>query len=147
MAKRVGCAVFLCGATEILFFADAAAQTPTSQHTPTAEEIEAEVAANILNQPLGDLKVEVLNLPAQFVHRVADRVIRSSYEDQYRIVVPDPASQPSGSSPVIASGASERRESVTPATTAGSNWVSWIVLGLGGIVIIVAGLSWRGTAK
>ena len=46
-----------------------------------------EVRGNVLNQPLGDGTVADLALPEEFVRRVADRIVRSSFEERYRIVV------------------------------------------------------------
>ena len=65
-----------------------AVQTP--QLPPTPAELELEVLANVRNQPLGDGTVDDLALPEEFLRRVADRIVRSSYEERYRIVVEDP---------------------------------------------------------
>ena len=54
---------------------------------PTPEEIEAEVLANVKGQPLGEGTVADLALPDDFLRRVADRVVRASFEERYRIVV------------------------------------------------------------
>jgi len=48
-----------------------------------------EVLENIRNQPLGDGTVADLALPEDFLKRVADRIVRSSFEERYRIVVED----------------------------------------------------------
>jgi hypothetical protein len=56
---------------------------------PTPSQIEGEVIENVKRQPLGDGTVEDLALPADFVRRVADRIVRASYEERYRIVVRD----------------------------------------------------------
>lgn len=56
---------------------------------PEAVSIEAEVLANVKAQPIGPATVEDLDLPAPFLRRVARRVIRSSFEERYRIVLPD----------------------------------------------------------
>lgn len=63
---------------------------------PTATEIELEVLENVKRQPLGDGTVEDLALPEEFLRRVADRIVRSSYEERYRIVVRDPAASGKG---------------------------------------------------
>jgi hypothetical protein len=59
---------------------------------PTPAQIEQEVFENVQKQPLGDGTVEDLALPSEFVRRVADRIVRASYEERYRIVVRDEAS-------------------------------------------------------
>lgn len=56
---------------------------------PTPAQLEQEVFENVQHQPLGDGTVEDLALPADFVRRVADRIVRASYEERYRIVVRD----------------------------------------------------------
>jgi hypothetical protein len=59
------------------------------QPVPTPAQLEEEVIENVRRQPLGDGTVEDLALPADFVRRVADRIVRASYEERYRIVVRD----------------------------------------------------------
>lgn len=54
-----------------------------------------EVLENIRNQPLGDGTVADLALPEDFLKRVADRIVRSSFEERYRIVVKDAETPPS----------------------------------------------------
>jgi hypothetical protein len=61
----------------------------TQQPPPTPAEIEMEVRQNVLGQKLGDGTVADLALPEDFLRRVADRIVRSSYEERYRIVVED----------------------------------------------------------
>ena len=56
---------------------------------PTPEAIEQEVVENVKHQPLGLGTVEDLAMPEDFLRRVADRIVRSSYEERYRIVVKD----------------------------------------------------------
>jgi hypothetical protein len=65
-------------------------QAPNAAPTPV--EIENEVLENVKHQPLGDGTVEDLALPDDFLRRVADRIVRASYEERYRIVVRDPVS-------------------------------------------------------
>jgi tetratricopeptide (TPR) repeat protein len=55
---------------------------------PGALTVEQEVAQNILNQVVGDATLECLGLPADFLRRAADRVIRESFRDRHRRVVP-----------------------------------------------------------
>jgi hypothetical protein len=61
----------------------------TAPQVPTPSQIEGEVIENVKRQPLGDGTVEDLALPADFVRRIADRIVRASYEERYRIVVRD----------------------------------------------------------
>ncbi len=46
---------------------------------------------NLRAQPVGKGTVDDLNLPEDFRRRVADRALRVSYEQRFRIVVPDAA--------------------------------------------------------
>jgi len=106
----------------------AAAQTATTG--PTPEAIEQEVLDNVRRQAVGDHQVEDLNLPESLLRRVADRVIRSSYEQRYRIVVPDSATQPADAA------ASDR---TTPADDSGAMFRRWgpRVIGLGLTLLII----------
>lgn len=76
----------LCG------LAEPAAGQAASQPGLSAA-LEREVEANILNQPLGAGTVADLNLPPEFVARVARRIIRESFESRFRIVVAEGAAQ------------------------------------------------------
>lgn len=66
---------------------------PASQ--PVSHSVEDEVVANILDQRIGDRRIADDGLPDAFVRRVADRVIRASFQDRYRIVYDD---RPGGTS-------------------------------------------------
>lgn len=59
--------------------------------------MEKEVIQNIQNQSIGIEKVEMLSLPDDYLGRVAGRVIRSSFEERFRIVVPDSQAAPTNS--------------------------------------------------
>lgn len=62
---------------------------PAPKLSPT-EMIQQEVIGNILSQRLGDGTVADLNLPREFVARIADRVTRASFNERHRIVVEVP---------------------------------------------------------
>lgn len=63
---------------------------PTTQPPPYVA-VEQEVIENVLNQRIGDHTVADLDLPRDFVEIVADRIIRESFEQRYRVVVADGA--------------------------------------------------------
>lgn len=72
---------------------------PLNRSTPPLDPglaVEAEVRANVLAQVAGAGTVADLNLPSDFVGRVADRAIRGSFYERHRAVVSDvaPASVP-----------------------------------------------------
>ncbi|MBL8878942.1 MAG: hypothetical protein JNG88_07460 [Phycisphaerales bacterium] len=86
---RVAAALALC--------LNAAAQSPTSPQPAATTQpppyigVEAEVIANVLNQPIGSHTLADLALPREFIEVIADRVIQSSFQERYRAVVRDPA--------------------------------------------------------
>jgi len=62
--------------------------------------VEAEVRGNLLSQQVGFGTVADLNLPSDFVGRVADRAIRESYFERHRAVASNAAVPEPGSAPV-----------------------------------------------
>jgi hypothetical protein len=58
-------------------------------HDTPAEAVEREVRENVRKQAVGNHSLEQFNLPPAFISRMADRIIRSSFEERYRIVVDD----------------------------------------------------------
>ncbi len=76
--------------------AQSATPAPTRPQEPTPGQIEQEVLENVEHQPLGDGTLEDLALPEAFLRRVADRIVRASYEQRYRIVVEDEGSPSAG---------------------------------------------------
>lgn len=55
--------------------------------------IEDEVLTNVKAQPVGPVTVADLAYPDEYLRRVGDRIVRSSFESRYRVVVPDPKPQ------------------------------------------------------
>ncbi len=78
---------------------------PAAHPAPPPDPIQDEVLANILCQRIGEgtcaqHTVADLHLPDAFLRRIADRVIRASFEERFRIVVargpaPSPSPEPS----------------------------------------------------
>jgi hypothetical protein len=48
-----------------------------------------QVLNNLRQSPVGGHTLEALQLPEDYLRRVADRILRSSFEQQFRVVVPD----------------------------------------------------------
>lgn len=71
----------------------APAESPTTQPASEIERLEREVMDNLRALPVGKGTVDDLNLPEDFRRRVADRALRVSYEQRFRIIVPDAASR------------------------------------------------------
>jgi len=67
----------------------AVAPAARAQSSEPPASVEEEVRANVLAQPVGDHRVADYALPDAFVARIADRVICSSYQQRYRVVVHD----------------------------------------------------------
>ena len=61
-------------------------QGPDAQRTQLEE-----VVANVQAQPLGSGTVADLALPEDLLRRLSDRILRRSFEDNFRIVVAAPA--------------------------------------------------------
>ncbi len=74
---------------------------------PAGDEvsIEQEVADNILGQVVGSSTLRSFDLPEPFVRRLADRIIRSSYRQRYRRVLPGEGDR--GATPPPGVGASD----------------------------------------
>lgn len=90
-----------------------------AQSLPVEQSVEDEVRGDILAQRVGDWTVRDLKLPDAFVRRVADRLIRASYERHFRIVVRDGAPPPTSAS-APASSTSSPSNGSTPAN------VEWV---------------------
>jgi hypothetical protein len=104
-------------------------QEPT---TPQVS-VEDEVLANVKAQQIGPATVADLALPDDFLRRVADRVIRSSFEDRYRIVVPDPKPDATKST---------TSEPSKPATTKSAGDGSVSIELMVGTVVLLALVAW-----
>jgi hypothetical protein len=105
------------------------------QQVPTPGQIEQEVFQNVLDQPLGEGTVADLALPDEFVRRVADRIVRSSYEERYRIVVKsDTTGEEAPADPPSAEEAS---------TTGPSIWIALAAAGIALVAIVATATARR----
>lgn len=100
---------------------------------------EAEVLANLKQQAVGSATVADLDMPDEYLQRVAGRILRASFEEHFRIVVPDEKSPPDKSS---LDPASTKSSGGTPAIN-GNPWPSlrWVIgggIGVCGLVIAMA---------
>jgi hypothetical protein len=93
----------------------------------TARElsVEDEVLANIQNQPVGSATIADFRLPEDFLRRYAERIIRSSFESRYRIVVPTPDHAPAPPAEAASSAPVPPTPSVPAAGAARSAWAVW----------------------
>ena len=65
--------------------ADGASADAQTINLPLREE----VFHQIQNQPVGNHTIEDYALPDEFIHRVADRIIRIQYQERFRMVYND----------------------------------------------------------
>jgi hypothetical protein len=149
---------------------DAAQRTPASQSRsasdPSARDattavaaLEDEVVANLKAQKIGSATAADLGFPDEYWRRVAGRVLRSSFEENFRIVVTDeppsdgsgdasgdPASKRSSEEPRSSSSSPAQHRSMgsgtAPASEDGSSLPFWLILaafvGCGVIVVLLA---------
>ncbi len=104
------------------------------------ESIEREIEQNIRSQPIGSHTVNDLGLSDGLIRRFRDRVVRSSFEDRFRMVVADasgtPAlatAQPATPTPSPSPPASSTPAPATPAPPSPLPWI----LGAGGVILAV----------
>lgn len=67
---------------------------PESTTRPSVDSLQSEVVENIRGQRIGAATIADLQLPDDFLRRAADRIIRLSYEQRYRVVVAEPTTRP-----------------------------------------------------
>ncbi len=103
--------------------------------------VEDEVLGNIRAQTIGPAAVSDLALPDDFLRRIADRIVRSSYEERFRIVVSAEHAheQPSPSSALDA----PKDDVKAPIAT----WQVLLWTCLAGFVAVFAGLVWKGRRR
>lgn len=92
-ARISGCLRCLARVAAVVAVGSSFALRPVlGQAAPPAPDVtpEDEVLANLRNQRIGRTQtVADLNLPESFLRREADRIIRGSFEERYRVVVKD----------------------------------------------------------
>jgi len=118
-------------------------RTDQSGQTSTVEQ---EVLNNILHQQIGEETVDSLNLPRPFLRRVADRIIRASYQQQYHVVVADVDEALSAVPPSQdnTKATTDKGKRIPPAgtdrnasgATTHRSWPYWVGLGL---LVVAAG--------
>jgi hypothetical protein len=93
--RRVGCAavVFLCIGSTVSAVARATPLQESPVPSATDLAIQSEVIGNIRRQPMGRHSVDDLNLPEDFLRRLADRIICASYQATFRVIVRDAAAR------------------------------------------------------
>ena len=67
----------------------AAPPAPTPAAAPKPTSVEDEVLANLRATPCGTGSAAALGLPEPYLRRVADRVIRASYFERFRVIIAD----------------------------------------------------------
>lgn len=123
-------------------------EAPVQMHAQEDMAVEDEVMANILQQPIGNHTVGDLNLPEPFLRRLADRIIRKSFEERHRLVYRDAAAKTAQRSdeqhvqedalkaPARAQHAAEEAERMHEAASNGSSAIrAWIVLACSALAV------------
>lgn len=64
----------------------------STAQTPQPGDPVEQVLANLRSQPVGNYTVAAYNLPEPFLRVVAERIVRASFEDNFRVVVNDGSS-------------------------------------------------------
>lgn len=104
------------------------------------ESVEREIEQNIRSQAIGSHTVNDLGLSDGLVRRFRDRVVRSSFEDRYRMVVADAGGTPAlatSQSPATTLPAPVPASSAPAPVPAGPpSPLPWI-LGAGGVILAV----------
>jgi hypothetical protein len=113
----LGIAVVMAGAG---LFGEALGQSlpVTTTSAPASQpSIEDEVLANLHGLAVGERTLDDWNLPDEYLRRVADRIIRASYERNFRRVVRDGAaeSQPTSAPAPVSQPSTTQTASVTAA--------------------------------
>lgn len=128
--------LFLLGA----FVAQTISQSAFAQTSQPS--IQDQILSNLRNAFVGRHTLGDLNLPEDYLRRVGDRILRNSYEQQFRVVVPDGSNAniaPSAAQPPPIDGLEEI------AVPSGSIWQTLVaiaiaVCSLAMIILIVQAL-------
>jgi hypothetical protein len=92
------CAVIAVRSADTSYSAAPTTSPPCAQIAPsgagsavpaTPGSLEEEVVANLKQQKIGSATLADLDLPEEYLKRVAGRILRASFEENFRIVVPD----------------------------------------------------------
>ncbi len=106
-----------------------------------AMSVEDEVLGNIRAQTIGPATVADLPLPEDFLRRVTDRIVRSSYEERFRIVV---SAEHAHEQPAP-SAAVDAPEEAVKAPIAPWQVLLWTCVA--GFVAVFAGLVWKSRGR
>lgn len=113
------------------FLACAALQAPAAApQDPVPQDPVAEVIGNVRAQPLGHGTVGDLALPEPFLRRFADRIVRSSFEERFRVVIDD-TGMPPAKDPVVARAPASSTAQVPPASDSSGSSTSTLRIAVG----------------
>jgi hypothetical protein len=117
------------------------AQGATAQaggNVAPAMSVEDEVLGNIRAQTIGPATVADLPLPEDFLRRVTDRIVRSSYEERFRIVV---GAEHAHAQPAHSDAMDDTEADAKPRI---ATWQLLMWACIVGFVAVFAGLVWKG---
>lgn len=115
------------------FVACAALQAPAATPPgPVGQDPVDEVVGNVRAQPLGPATVGDLALPESFLRRYSERIVRSSFEERFRVVIDDHG-MPPAKDPVVARApaAANRAAQLPPPNAPATSSTSTIRIGVG----------------
>ena len=108
-----------------------------AQPGPTHTQFSSRVVEELRARPVGNHTLDVLNLPDEYLHRVADRMIRSAFESQFRIVVRESKNGiPERTSTAVSAGTTQPSEvQRSPAVSYLPIWIAVAVIVFSGILL------------
>lgn len=113
-------------------------QSLERESRPAPGSIQEEVFIRLKSRPVGRHTLEVFDLPDDFLSRVADRIVRLTYQDRFRMVAQD-TREPNSTR--RAAGKADRPIQVvgTDRAQPPSSWPRYVAIGV--VVAILVGAS------
>lgn len=105
--------------------------------------IDQDLLRRLRSEPVSQGTLDSLDVPADFLDRVADRIIRMDYQKRFRGVAKDPGADQAGSAHASGSGSNSRTASPPSQTTRPGNPAVIGVGAFGGLVVLFAVLARR----
>lgn len=118
-------------------------EASSQQSATDRSAAQQQVIEQLLAQPIGAHRVADLGMPEAYLRRVVDRIIRSSFESRFRIVVrAEGAGAPeAGIVPRPQGDPDSPASAAAPANdeTGGSSLAPWMPIAIGAVVILIVG--------
>ncbi len=132
--------MFLLPIFQLAVSANAVAQTPREANAlPPRTPAQQQIITELLRQPLGPATLDALNMPEPYLRRAADRIIQSSFEQQYRIVVRDQDATSAEAAIASPDDSPSVRQPEELKSARRPNY-TWLPIGIGMAVIFAVGI-------